>query len=212
MAGVGWVKPTKTSFVRSGGFHPPYESRKVRGGHRKPGSVGTRTGRRCARFESRMIIYLGRRLPGASSDLPGSHDGSGRSVSGGRCERSAWVGPVALRRTVSALPPYLVLLPMGFAEPGRSPGLLVSSYLAVSPLPRSRRREAPRPRRFVLCGTVPIRSAGADPDGGRYPPSRPVEPGLSSVARPRNRADAPVGLPPGPAARAQAPRRSSRPP
>ncbi len=29
-----------------------------------------------------MIIYLGRRLPGASSDLPGSRDGSGRSVSG----------------------------------------------------------------------------------------------------------------------------------
>src|SRR5262249_52335828 len=28
-------------------------------------------------------------------------------------------------------------------EPGRSPGLLVSSYLAVSPLPRSRCREAP---------------------------------------------------------------------
>jgi hypothetical protein len=27
---------------------------------------------------------------------------------------------------------------MGFAEPGRSPGLLVSSYLTVSPLPVSR--------------------------------------------------------------------------
>ncbi len=27
---------------------------------------------------------------------------------------------------------------MGFAEPGRSPGLLVSSYLTVSPLPTSR--------------------------------------------------------------------------
>ena len=26
----------------------------------------------------------------------------------------------------------------------------------------------------------------ADPDGGRYPPSRPVESGLSSVARPSN--------------------------
>ncbi len=35
----------------------------------------------------RMIIYLGRRLPDASSDLPGSRDGSGRSVSGGRSRR-----------------------------------------------------------------------------------------------------------------------------
>ena len=83
-----------------------------------------------------MIIYLGRRLPDASSDLPGSRDGSGRSVSGGRC------GTHGLTRVVPsrpfALPPYLVLLPMGFTEPDRSPGLLVSSYLAVSPLPRSR--------------------------------------------------------------------------
>ena len=32
----------------------------------------------------------------------------------------------------------LALLPMGFAEPDRSPGLLVSSYLTVSPLPTGR--------------------------------------------------------------------------
>jgi hypothetical protein len=32
-------------------------------------------------------------------------------------------------------PPCLALLPMGFTEPSRSPGLLVSSYLTVSPLP-----------------------------------------------------------------------------
>jgi hypothetical protein len=157
-----------------------------------------------------MIIYLGRRLPDASSDLPGSRDGSGRSVGGGR-----W-GTGGLNRLVPsrpfALPPYLVLLPMGFTEPGRSPGLLVSSYLAVSPLPRSGRGEATRPRRSIFCGTVPIRTAFADPDGGRYPPSRPVESGLSSVARPRTQAFRPVGFPPGHRARAQAPRRSSRPP
>jgi len=35
--------------------------------------------------------------------------------------------------------PYLVLLPMGFTEPSRSPGLLVSSYLTVSPLPQPKR-------------------------------------------------------------------------
>jgi hypothetical protein len=34
----------------------------------------------------------------------------------------------------------LVLLQMGFTEPGRSPGLLVSSYLTVSPLPPQRKR------------------------------------------------------------------------
>ena len=36
----------------------------------------------------------------------------------------------------------LALLPMGFAEPDRSPGLLVSSYLTVSPLPTERTPQA----------------------------------------------------------------------
>ena len=81
-----------------------------------------------------MIIFLGRQLPGASSDLPGSRDGSGRSVSG-RPNETPRINRFA-SSSQSALLPYLVLLPMGFAEPGRSPGLLVSSYLAVSPLPR----------------------------------------------------------------------------
>jgi hypothetical protein len=183
---------------------------RVRGGRRKPDPVESQAGRLRVRPEARMIIYLGRRLPDASSDLPGSRDGSGRSVSGGR-----W-GTDGLTRVVPSrpftLPPYLVLLPMGFTEPGRSPGLLVSSYLAVSPLPRSGRGEATRPRRSIFCGTVPIRTAFADPDGGRYPPSRPVESGLSSAARPRTQAFRPVGFPPGHRARAQAPRRSSRPP
>src|SRR5437764_186096 len=43
--------------------------------------------------------------------------------------------------------PCLALLRVGFAEPGRSPGPLVSSYLTVSPLPPENRR------RSVLCGT-----------------------------------------------------------
>jgi hypothetical protein len=73
---------------------------------------------------------------------------------------------------------------MGFAEPSRSPGLLVSSYLAVSPLPQTSRK------RHVQGGlfSVALSLSGprpAVPDGGRYPPSRPVESGLSSVARPR---------------------------
>ncbi len=35
-------------------------------------------------------------------------------------------------------PPCLILRPVGFAKPERSPVLLVSSYLTVSPLPRQR--------------------------------------------------------------------------
>ena len=67
--------------------------------------------------------------------------------------------------------PCLTLLPVGFTEPGRSPGLLVSSYLTVSPLPRG-----PKPaRRFTFCCTFPGLAAG-----GRYPSLRPTEPGLSS--------------------------------
>jgi len=105
-------------------------------------------------------ISLGRRLPAASSSRPGSGCGTGRPApilrSRGNVDRSA---------------SCLALLPMGFAEPDRSPGLLVSSYLTVSPLPPERE---PR-RRFAFCGTFPDLAAG-----GRYPPSWLVEPGLSS--------------------------------
>ena len=51
-----------------------------RGGHRKPDSVEPLTGRLHAQPKARMIIFLGRQSPGASSDLPGSRNGSGRSV------------------------------------------------------------------------------------------------------------------------------------
>jgi hypothetical protein len=95
-----------------------------------------------------MIIYLGRRLPGASSDLPEGRNGPGRSV----CILPALRCGEPLRITGSAaLPPYLVLLPMGFTEPGRSPGLLVSSYLAVSPLPRPRRKHPSRGGLFSVA-------------------------------------------------------------
>ena len=80
-----------------------------------------------------MIIFLGRRLPGASSDLPEGRNGPGRSVCIGPAGGCSFPLPLTGSR---ALPPYLVLLLMGFTEPSRSPGLLVSSYLAVSPLPR----------------------------------------------------------------------------
>jgi hypothetical protein len=60
------------------------------------------------------IIYLGRRLPGASSSLP---EDTGEQPVGG----------------LAASPSYLALLRVGFAEPARSPGLLVVSCAAFSP-------------------------------------------------------------------------------
>src|SRR5205814_9098465 len=44
---------------------------------------------------------------------------------------------------------YLALLRVGFTEPIRSPGPLVSSYLTVSPLPLASER------RSAFCGTDP---------------------------------------------------------
>ena len=121
-----------------------------------------------------MTIFLGRRLPDASSDLPGSR----------------WrAGPTRAPARSRMLLPYLVLLPVGFAEPGRSPVLLVSSYLAVSPLP-------PRPLDqggglFSVALSLPEssptpRRRKLNSDGGCYPPPRPLEPGLSSTACPQS--------------------------
>ena len=97
-----------------------------------------------------MTISLGRRLPGASSDLPGGRHGSGQSAD---TNRARW-------QNSAPLPPYLVLLPVGFAEPGRSPGLLVSSYLAVSPLPRG---PSPRGGLFSVALSLPVTGRWALP-------------------------------------------------
>lgn len=64
-------------------------------------------------------IHLGRTLPHASSGLPES---SGEQPSNASC---------------------LALLQVGFAEPHRSPGALVVSYTAVSPLPPARAEARP---------------------------------------------------------------------
>ena len=122
-----------------------------------------------SRVLSRTIISLGRRLLNGSSNLPGSgRDGPPRAA-----------GLLPTRRT----PPCLVLLPVGFTKPNRSPGPLVRSYRTVSPLPHRRFLEASfethiDDRRFAFCGTVPVLA-----DGGRYPPPCPVKPGLSSTTR-----------------------------
>ena len=73
----------------------------------------------------------------------------------------------------------LILLQVGFTEPSQSPGMLVVSYTAVSPLPPCDEMQAPHRlsrRRSVLCGTVPRVTPG-----GRYPPPCSVESGLSST-------------------------------
>ena len=59
-----------------------------------------------------VAIHLGRQLPAASSDAT-------RELRTGRPQTFS----------------YLVLLRMGFTKLSRSPGKLVSSYLAFSPLP-----------------------------------------------------------------------------
>jgi len=72
---------------------------------------------------------------------------------------------------------------MGFTQPTQSPESLVRSYRTVSPLPGKSLPTSPHNtpqrrvsfRRFAFCCTCPILA-----DGGRYPPSCPVEPGLSS--------------------------------
>src|SRR5262245_28883818 len=109
------------------------------------------------------IISLGRRLLGASS-------GHTREPHAGHAP------PGAARHATPRLLSYSALLRVGFAEPARSPGLLVSSYLTVSPLPRERRCRR-RARRSAFCGTV----RGVAPPGG-WPAPCPVESGLSSRA------------------------------
>ena len=125
-------------------------------------------------FPKEAIISLRRQLPAVSSSPP---EKKLKRIASGRC----------LERTLFCS----ALLPMGFTEPDQSPGLLVSSYLTVSPLPP----KFPW-RRFAFCCTFPDLAAG-----GRYPPSCPLEPGLSSANRQtasREGAAWPRRRPPGP--------------
>lgn len=103
-----------------------------------------------------MIIYLGRQLLAASSDLPESRSDAGR---------------VACSCLLAAL--CLTLLRAGFTKPQKSPFALVGSYSTVSPLPRS---SCLLVRRSFLCGTIPSFTTGR-----RYRPPCPVKPGLSSA-------------------------------
>ena len=106
-----------------------------------------------SRVLSRAIISLGRRSPVASSNLPGSDGGSDRSAP--TCAGSSLFG----------------LAPSGVYHADTVTRIAVRSYRTFSPLPPLLAKR----RRFVFCGTVPVLA-----DGGRYPPLRPMEPGLSS--------------------------------
>ena len=87
-----------------------------------------------------------------------------------RSTRKCWrTGPV--RAGTNPAPSCLILLPVGFAVPARSPAPRCALTAPFHPY-----RAGWPARRFVFCGTVPILA-----DGGCYPPLRPVEPGLSSV-------------------------------
>ncbi len=92
-----------------------------------------------------------------------------------RCRRP----PAAYPCTRAGSPDHahcLALLRVGFTEPCRSPGMLVVSYTAFSPLLTC----TPKParERFLFCGT----GLRVTPSG-RYPPPCPAEPGRSSVER-----------------------------
>jgi hypothetical protein len=108
-----------------------------------------------------MTISLGRRLPGASSDLPGSRDGSGRPV-------AAAFG----RGLGDDTAPLFGLAPDGVyrARPVTRPAgeLLPHRFTLTADL-----TQALRLRRFIFCGTVPIRAAHRDTERWALPTIAP---------------------------------------
>jgi hypothetical protein len=112
----------------------------------KPGSV-----RRRSKPRRVTTIPLGRRLPGASGNLPGRPDPDTDPATPPACANGA------PRR------PYSVLLPVGFALPLRLPATRCALTAPFHPC-------RGMPRRFVLCGTFPeIRPLARISLAGRYP-------------------------------------------
>src|SRR3954451_16979398 len=113
-----------------------------------------------------MTISLGRRSPGASSDLPGGHHGSGQSVADGPpCGETGRAAPLF----------------------GLAPGGVCRARPVTRPAGEL------LPRRFTLAAPMRDRRGGlfsvalsllGCPSGGRYPPPCAVESGLSSLASP----------------------------
>ncbi len=120
-------------------------------------AVGSREGsgsRPISRVLSRTAIHLGRTSPYASSDLPGSTRGPRAAAQG-------------------CMPPYLVLLRVGFTLPLLLPPARCALTAPFHPYLPSRRRD----RRYLFCGTF----RGLAPPR-RYLAPCPTEPGLSSLA------------------------------
>ncbi len=186
--------------------------RKSSGGRRKPDSVEVLVGRLRDRPGPRMIIYLGRRLPGASSDLPESRDGSGRSVSGGPSGRHGeprrpsgpirsaplfGLAPDGVYRARPVTRPAGELLPHRFtltaAQPPRRPGrgglFSVALSLSVSIRPRPRGREEERSGRWALPTIAPcgvrtfLRVSTRSRPGGRENRRIPRDSPMSLIRR-----------------------------
>src|SRR5262249_6639179 len=133
------------------------------------------TGRPVSRVLSRArgagtVISLAGRLPGRSSDLPEGRNGPDQPC------------PLIWPCSRWGLPSQPVTR------------LLVGSYPAFSPLPGG------SAGRYPFCCTFPALrfipppgrpEEGETSDGGRYPPPRPVEPGLSSPRSAAAGAEAP---------------------
>jgi hypothetical protein len=104
----------------------------------------------------RATISLGQRFPATSSSRPGSGDWAGHPVSVSQPNSSLLgLAPDGVYRAKPVTRPAGELLPHRFTLTARSPGW-----------------------RSPLCCTFPGLTAG-----GCYPPSHPVEPGLSSASR-----------------------------
>src|SRR4051812_992333 len=112
-----------------------------------------------------MTISLGHRLPGASSDLPGSHNGSGRPAARQDPKERAGTAPLFGLAPGGVCRARPVTRPAGELFPPRFP--------------------LPPPARGRRGGLFSVAlSLLGNPSGGRYPPPRPAESGLSSPARP----------------------------
>ena len=119
-------------------------------------------GRPISRVLSWAVIYLGRRLPAASSGLPGARTG----------RAAPRLFPVGSQTRWERSRPCLALLPVGVAWPPVSPRAPVVSYTTFSPSPG--RPGLPRLSAFLWPFSV------GSPRPGCYPAPCPVEPGLSS--------------------------------
>ncbi len=94
----------------------------------RDGRVDLYAGSCTSRVREAAAIHLGLPSPAGSSGLPAGSDGPSSNA----CANH--------HLTAVAL---LALLRVGFTEPSRSPGMLVGSYPAVSPLPRASGRSRP---------------------------------------------------------------------